>query len=748
MQSSVTEIGATTSDLVVPQRLRPPRQRSESLARVDLLDRLARAGTPVVALRAGAGYGKTTVLRQWLDTDERPRGWVTLDRTDDDPVVLVRHLARALDGCGVDVTAVEAGLSGPEPQLERIVLPALASALERCEEPFVLVLDDVHVVSGRESLAVLDEVIGLVPDACTVGLAARRFPALRLARRALAGSVTELGQDDLAFSEAESRSVVVGELPGLGEDDVSDLVRFLRGWPAAVHLAVLALRDHPDPQGLLRGMVATDRRVADYLHEEVLDQLDPSVRDFLLRASVLDRLSPAVCDAVLGRDDAAQVLEQVARSGNLFVHGFDLGDQYRLHDLFRDLLLGELRRQDPAAEAQLRRRAAEWFDAHGEADAAVDQAVATGDADFAAHILYRQLFLAMMSGRIGTLGRWLSLFPPDVVRDDGLVALCAGWHALSVGRRGELEHHLERARAASIAEPLPDGTVTQQVAIAALEMTAALDGTEQVARQAGTVLAAGPGGSPWEALAVFFGAIANGLLGNVDLVESLERVEVATRGLPSLHSACAAQLGWALLRSGARERGLTWSDLAAAEVAEHQLDDFTMSAPVHGVASLAAALRGDGERSIAAAARAEACLDGLQRLLSRGRLHARLMLLEAALRRRDPGEAERQLALVDELLAVEVPPMVLRESAELLRAEVERHRRSAGVVALTAAEQRVLEQLPTHRSLVEIGEHLYVSRNTVKTHTMSIYRKLAVSGRSEAVERARQLGLLDGRQRS
>jgi LuxR family maltose regulon positive regulatory protein len=124
------------------------------------------------------------------------------------------------------------------------------------------------------------------------------------------------------------------------------------------------------------------------------------------------------------------------------------------------------------------------------------------------------------------------------------------------------------------------------------------------------------------------------------------------------------------------------------------------------------------------------------------------MLLEAALRRRDPGEAERQLALVDELLAVEVPPMVLRESAELLRAEVERHRRSAGVVALTAAEQRVLEQLPTHRSLVEIGEHLYVSRNTVKTHTMSIYRKLAVSGRSEAVERARQLGLLDGRQRS
>lgn len=748
MQSSVTEIGATTSDLVVPQRLRPPRQRSESLARVDLLDRLARAGTPVVALRAGAGYGKTTVLRQWLDTDQRPHGWVTLDRTDDDPVVLVRHLSRALADCGVDVAAVEAGLSGPEPQLERVVLPALASALERCEEPFVLVLDDVHVVAGRESLAVLDEVIGLMPDACTVGLAARRFPALRLARRALAGSVTELGQEDLAFSEVETRSVVGQQLPGLDEAGMSDLVRFLQGWPAAVHLAVLALRDHPDPHGLLRGMVATDRRMVEYLHEEVLDQLDPRVRDFLLSAAVLDHLSPVVCAAVLDRHDAAQLLEQVARSGNLFVHGFDLGDQYRLHDLFRDLLLRELRRQDPGAEPQLRRRAAEWFDDHGEADAAVDQAVATGDLGFAAHILYRQLFLAMMTGRIGTLGRWLSMFPPDAVRDDGLLALCAGWHALSVGRRGELEHHLERARSSTVAEPLPDGTVTLQVAIAALEMTAALDGTEQVARQADTVLAAGPGGSPWEGLAGFFGAIANGLLGRVDLVESLERAEVATRGMPALHSVCAAQLGWALLRTGARERGLEWADLAAGEVTDHQLDEFTMSAIVHAVTSLAAAIRADAARSADAANQAESCLDPMQQLLSRGRLHTRLVLVDAALRRREPGEAERQLCLAEELLAVEPPPVVLREWADQLRSEVERDRRTSGVAALTAAEQRVLEQLPTHRSLVEIGEHLYVSRNTVKTHTMSIYRKLAVSGRSEAVERARQLGLLDGRRRS
>jgi LuxR family maltose regulon positive regulatory protein len=597
-------------------------------------------------------------------------------------------------------------------------------------------------VSARESLAVLDEVIDLIPDASTVALAARRFPALSLVRRTLDGTVTELDQDDLAFSDGESVAVVAAELPWLAPEDVRDLAQFLGGWPAAVHLAVLALRDHPDPQGLLRGLVSTDRRVADYLHEEVLDQLDPTVRDFLVRASVLDRLTPEVCDAVIGRDDSARVLEQVARSGNLFVHGYDLGLDYRLHDLFRELLLRELRRQAPGAEPQLRRRAAEWFDRQGDADAAVHQAVATGDLGFAAEMLYRQLFVTMVTGRVSTLGRWLAMFPSDAVRRDGLVALCAGWHALSVGKHGELVHHLECARAAHVDEPLPDGTVSIEVAIAALEMTAALGGTEQAARQAGVVLDAGPGASPWGALAGYFAALANGLLARVDLVESLTQAEVACRGMPSVHSVCTAQLAWALLRSGARDRGLAWADLAAAEVAEHQLEDFAMAGVVHGVSSLAAALRGDRSGRALAAARADACLDALQRLVSRGRLHTRLLLADAALRCQEVGEAERQLQLADELRAVEAPPVVLLDWADDLRAELHRQRRTVGLVALTAAERRVLEQLPTHRSLVEIGEHLYVSRNTVKTHTMSIYRKLAVSGRSEAVERARQLGML------
>lgn len=726
----------------MPQRLRPPRQRGASLERRDLLGRLAEVDTPIVAIGAGAGFGKTTLLRQWTRARPGPTGWLGLDRTDDDPVVLLRHVAAALSDCGVDVDAVVAALSRHEPQISRSVMPALGAALERCEQPFLLVLDDVHEVSSRESLAALDELLDLVPASSTMALSARRFPALRLSRRLLDGLLTELDEDDLAFSPEESVSVMVAELPALSDQQLGDLAAYLEGWPAGVHLAVLALRDHPEPHRVVRGMVATDQRVVDYLHEEVLGRLDGEVREFLLRASVLDRLAAAPCDAVLDRDDSAVLLEQVARSGNLFVHSSDVADEHRLHELFRELLLADLRRRDPGAERRLRRRAAWWYHEHGDPDAAVTQALATGDGGFASEMLHRQMFPALMSGAIGTLSRWVSLFPPEQLRTDGLLALAAGWCALTTGRTRELEHHLAAARHAEVECPLPDGTVSLEVAVAALEMVAALDGTEAVARRAELVLAAGPGGSPWEGLAAFQSALTNGLLGRTELVEAVRSAEVATRGMPSAHTICQAQLGWALLRSGEQQDGLAWIDRAAVTLAEHELEEFALAAIVHAAVSLAAAIRNDVDRSSAAAAMAETSLQTIQHVSPRGRLHTRLLLTDAAIRRGQMAEARRQLERCSELLRIERATVVLQGFARELRQVLERDQATAGVIDLTAAEQRVLGQLPTHRSLVEIGQHLYVSRNTVKTHTLSIYRKLGVSGRSEAVARAVELGLL------
>lgn len=742
MSVSTPQIPLT--DLVVPQRLRPPRPRADTLVRARLLDRVAGVDTPLVTLTAGAGFGKTTLLRDWTDREPRRCGWVSLDRTDDDPVVLVRHLTKALGDAGVAVQPLELALCRREPRVERDLLPAFAAALEACDEPFLLVLDDVHVVSGDDSLAVLDALLDLVPDQSTVALAARRFPPLRLARRSMDGSVTELSERDLAFGEEEAAAVLRAELPELRPEQEHDLIAFLGGWPAGLHLAVLALRDHPDPHGVVRRLVATDTRVVDYLHEEVLDQLEPPVREFLVRAAVLEVLAAPVCDAVLDRSDSAAVLERLAQSGNLFVSGFEVGQGYHLHELFRDLLLADLRRADPGAEAELRRRAARWFDEQGEADTAMVHALGTGDMAFAARTLYRQLYPTMVAGRVGTLGRWLDGFPRDRIRDDGLVALCAGWHALASGHDAELAHHLVHARTAGAAAPLPDGTRSFEVAVAALEMTSGLDGTLAVAERAQVVLGAGPGGSPWEGLAAYYAATAEALLGRADLVDSLAQAERVTRHVPAAHAVSQALLGWAMLSSGARRTGIDWIERAAAEVVAHDLGDFALTATVHGAVSLSAALEGDHERSAAAALVADEQLARMEHLVPRGTLHTRLFLADAAVRRGQTSEARRHLDLCGDLLRIERDTVVLQEWAAQLQAAVERRQRVQVPLDLTAAERRVLDLLPTHRSLSEIGEHLYVSRNTVKTHTVSIYRKLGVSGRSAAVSRARELGYLDG----
>lgn len=726
---------------IVPQRLRPPRVRADLVRRSLLIDRLLSSDAAIVAVRGGAGYGKSTLMTQWADTDRRAVGWLSVDVADNDPVVLLRHLVRSLADCGLDVAEVDGRLQHVEPQITRVVLPALARALDGSAEPFLLLLDDVHLLEGRDAVAALDHVLDLVPEGSTVALSGRALPPLRLARRGLGGELLQLEQHDLEYTPAEAMEVT-RPLDRLPSDVVQELVRCTDGWPAGLYLGVMALAEHPDPPLVLRGLLAADRRVAEYLHEEVLDQLPAEWRSFLLRASVLDRLSGPLCDAVLGRDDSAEVLEALVASGNLFVVSLEGRDSYRLHDLFAELLRAELRRTDPAAESPLRCRAARWHDEHGEGDAAVRQALASGDRTLASAMLYRQLFLATIRGEVATLQRWVDGFPAEEVRRDGLVALCAGWVALALGQRGPLELHLRDARSATYDGPLPDGTVSYQVALAALEMTASLDGIKAVAEHAATVRSAGPGGSPWAGMAAFLEAIASGYSGGADPVAALEAAELEARGLPAVHAVTMAQLGVARVRSGDQHRGVSEILRAVDEVSEHGLESYTLIGIVHCAHGYAAALQGDAVRARDAAEKGAAIRDSMVHVIPRAQVNTGLLLCETAVLNRDPGAAANELASVRRHLLEEPDAIVFAKWADELDERLDRLRSAGDTVELTAAEQRVLEQLSTHRPLVEIGEHLYISRNTVKTHTMSIYRKLAVSGRSDAVDRARHLGLL------
>lgn len=729
---------------IVPQRLRAPHRRPDQIERSDLVERMIGCRAPIVVVRAGAGYGKSTLLSQVVAADPRPAGWLTVDPADDDPVVLLRHLVGALGDAGLDVDEVVAALAGPTPKLSRHVLPLLAEVAAGPVSPFLLVLDDLHVVSRDESVDFADELLRLLPADCTVVLAGRSMPDMRLARWEVDGLVARFDESDLAYTDAEARQVLAAALPELSQRLEREVMRVTAGWPAGLHLAILALRDHPDPPVVIDGLLASDRRVVDYLQQEGLARLDPDLRQFLTDISVLPTVSGSVCDAVTGRSDSTKLLDGLVFSGNLFVSRVgDEDDLYAVHQLFADLLVGEMRRGDPTREIELRRRAACWYDERGHYDDAVTQALAARDLDLAAAIVFRHHAQTIHRGEVATLQRWLDGFPGERVATDGLLALAAGWAAMLSGDRRALLHHLAVARAHPTVGPLPDGTVDHAVAVAALAQIAALDGLAAAKASAELVMSAGPTGSPWWTLARLQFGVCRTAIGGVDPVEEFTSIVLDTKGSPAVHAVSSAHLALALLRSGERDDARRLVAGALDELAENGLSTYDLTGVVHCAASLIAACVGDDVGSRRHASDAESILTLTRQLNPRAGVLTRQLLAEAAIVRCEPGVAARLLPAARSVMAGEVDANALAATQDHLEARLRALRAHPEVQELTNAEMRVLEQLPTHRSLEEIGEHLYVSRNTVKTHTLSIYRKLGVSSRGDAVARARELALID-----
>jgi LuxR family maltose regulon positive regulatory protein len=728
---------------IVPQRVRHPQVRADALDRSRLLDRLSSSGAPVVAVVAGGGYGKTTLLRQWTTEDPRRSAWVSLDPADDDSLVLARHLARSLAGAGVTVEATADALSQSGPRALDDGLNALARELSAVEDPFILVVDDVHAVSAPSSLELLDRLAPLIPDGSTLALAGRSLSGLHLARLHLEDAILEFHQEDLAFTAGEADALLRGAAPSLDGSSKAALIDRSEGWPAVLYLGVLALREHPDPPVLVKGLLGSDHRVIDYLHQEVLDRLDPDLHEFLVQVSVLDLLTAPVCDALLDRTDSASVLDRLAVAGNLFVAGTDAPpSSFRLHPLFADMLLRELRARRGDAERRLRATAALWFDAAGESDAAVRQAVASGDETLAADVLYRQIAPTFRRGEAESLDRWLALVPTNRVPADGLLALTAAWAALVNARPSEVRAYHDLALERPRSGRMPDGSADFDVAVAALRTMAGMGGVLETADSALKIKEAGPDGSPWWSLAATVAATCRAIAGAPDAMEVLALAEVETRGDPAPHVVALCQLAIAHLRSGERRA----ADLAVRDALEelhaHHLESYSMTAMVHVADAWASATRGDEARARRAIAIAVHVVDGLGDQIPRATAQAGLGLAEAELALQDPDRAAHLARQASERLVREPDAVALHTWAAELAGRIERHRGHPHAVTLTSAEQRVLEQLPTHRSLEQIGEALYISRNTVKTHTLSIYRKLEVSSRNDAVERARTLGLL------
>jgi LuxR family maltose regulon positive regulatory protein len=743
---------------VVAAKLHAPRLRDDELPRAVLVDALCSARVPVVAVRAGAGYGKTTTVRQWIERDERASAWLTVDGADNDSVSLLRHLVRALDGIE-PLPEVEAVLAADRPRIIEVVLPGLADALAGFRRSFILVLDDVHLLTSPAVGELLEWLVGVLPERSTVALVGRAMPPMRLTRHVVSDNAMVLRRGDLAFTARESHTVLARTVPDLSDGALEALITSAEGWPAGLYLSVLALKGAAAPEQVVTSLTAADGDLGTYFHEELMRGLEPELRSFLVRTSILPRLSSGVCDAVLERTDSAIVLRALAASDNLFVVALDDDpDAYRYHHLFADLLLAELPVEAPGEEAGLRLRAARWLADHGDADGAVHQAVAAGDLDLAASVVLRQLADLIQAGRIETLERWVAQFPPEEARRRPIVALARGWACVARGDFADAGHWLEQleqldaaaseepggARATTSAAPGPRWL---ELGRAALTMIQGRGGVKGVVEASHAVQAAGPADNPWWSTARLMEAVASPLADpSVDALGLCAAAEFATRGETTAHVVALAHLAWAQFDRGDERAGQATIARAVEDVRSGAIGDYVLVLHVHVVEAYASARRAARGQAEAAFVRALGTLDRNASVVPRAGCHTRLILAEAALLLEDLELVARLVDDAEHLLTSEPDAVVLWNWVDRLHSTLAERRQQATLedrLGITAAEARVLAQLPTHRSLEEIGEVLYISRNTVKTHAVSIYRKLGVSGRSAAVDRARTMGLLD-----
>ena len=332
---------------LIEAKLAPPALRVETVVKADLIDRVCAPGARVVTVIAPAGFGKTTLLAHLAERDDRAFAMVALDQRDNDPVVLLRYVAAALDRVEPVGASVFEALSTPGRSVWSTCIPRVCAALSAVTQPVVLVLDDLQFVSDPTSLDAVAALLDHVPERSQMVVASREEPALGLARLRAHGRVLEVGTDDLRLDAEEAATLLRNASVELDDAKVAELADRTEGWPAGLYLAALSLRAGGSGPGEARTFGGDDRFIADYLRFELLSWLSDEDLRFLTRTSVLDRMCGGLCDAVLERSDSATVLDRLERSNRFLVPLDRTRTWYRYHHLFRDLLRSELAHRDP-----------------------------------------------------------------------------------------------------------------------------------------------------------------------------------------------------------------------------------------------------------------------------------------------------------------------------------------------------------------------------------------------------------------
>ena len=353
--SSQTAQADRPNPLLVEPKLMLPRVQPGTLHRSRLLEMLdGDGGAALTVVNAPVGYGKTTLVRSWCVERPEPVVWMTLDGGDDDPARLWAHLATAAERLGRGLGGQALVALGARGAAVETAVDELMNGLVAYGRPVTIVLDDLDAIGSQHSLGSIAHAIERLPNNARLVACTRSDPAISLARLRARGALREIRVRELAFTVDEVQELIERERIELSSESVELLLERTEGWPAGLYLAVLWLRDLEDPDEGVRLFAGSARQLGDYLTAEVLTALLPETRAFLVQTSVLGRFTPELCDAVLGRQDSAALLAELARS-NMFLVALDTpGEWYRYHHLFGELLALELAREAATGAAPAR----------------------------------------------------------------------------------------------------------------------------------------------------------------------------------------------------------------------------------------------------------------------------------------------------------------------------------------------------------------------------------------------------------
>ena len=725
-----------------------PRLQPGTLRRSRLLEMLdGDGGAALTVLDAPVGYGKTTLLRLWCM--ERPEAviWLTLDGSDDDPVRLWAHLATAVERLGEGLGSRALMCLGSRGAPVATAVDELMNGLVDYGRPVTIVLDDLHTVGSEGSLRSIEHAIERLPASARVLAATRSDSAISVARLRARGALTEIRARELALTVDETRDLLVREEIELSGESIELLVERTEGWPAGVYLAALWLRDIGDPDEGVQAFAGSARHVADYLTAEVLTALAPETRRFLVRTSVLPRFTPELCDAVLGREDSAVVLSELAHSNTFLVALDGRGEWYRYHHLFSELLELELSPDDALVS---RRRAIAWCRAHGLVEDAIEYAAAAREAETVAELLVEHHRELVWGGRLEQFLGWVRWLPLRVL----------------------LEHPVLPAAAATAAAllPLPELDVQRLLAVAerarrerpelwSVYVEALVEVTRAVAVERGDVgaaveharralAAARAGAEPLIVGSLATLSHALFLAGQLEEARAIAAAVVERPDAPDRPEGYVASLGLlALLDAEQRrtENAEAWARQAIGFARERfQTDSWRVSLAHLGLA-LACAATGRLDEAEREALRGEHLRRSPHPTV--GHAHALLVLANVRAARVRLAAAAKDVKRARRMIA-EFPdpgrlPAIAATVEQELRSATANGANGRVVERPTGAELAVLRCLASGLSRREVGARLYISLNTVKTHTRELYHKLGASSRGEAVAQAEALGLLE-----